>query len=169
MLNNVEKFNDGFSVILLSLKGFEKIRRVMNIILGATGQVGSAIVDILSAKGVQVRAVIRDAGKAESIEKKGVEVAIADFFDLKALKEAFRGGDQIFVLTPESGTSNNILGDTKTILENFRKAIHRSGIKSLIGLSSGGAHYEKHERNTGNLLMSNMLEHEFISLPIDQV
>lgn len=39
----------------------------------------------------------------------------------------------------------------------------------MIGLSSGGAHLEKYQRDTGNLLMSNMLEHEFLSLPINQV
>lgn len=141
----------------------------MNIILGASGQVGSAITDFLIKKKAPVRAVVRDAKKAERLEKKGAEVAIADYFDLQALKEAVKGGKLIFVITPEWGQTDDILGDTKQILENYRKAIKNSGITSMIGLSSGGAHYEKYERDTGNLLMSNMLEHEFLSLPINQV
>lgn len=141
----------------------------MNIILGATGRVGSAIVSLLTEKKVPVKAVIRDAGKAGSLKEKGAEVAIADYFDLQALKNAVKGGDLIFIITPETGMSDNVLGDTKIILENYRKAIQGSGIKTIIGLSSGGAHIEKYEKNTGNLLMSNMLEHEFISLPVRQV
>lgn len=141
----------------------------MNIILGATGQVGSTIVDFLRKKKVDVRAVVRNTEKARDLRKKGVEVAIADYFDLNALRDAIKDGDLIFVITPETGQSDNLLGDTKKILENYRKAIESSGIKSIVGLSSGGAQFEKNERDTGNLLMSNMLEHEFTSLPITQV
>jgi uncharacterized protein YbjT (DUF2867 family) len=138
----------------------------MNIILGASGQVGSAITDFLIEKKVPVRTVIRDIEKAEKLKKKGVEVAIADYFDLDALKKAVKDGKLIFLLTPETGISDDVLGDTKRILENYRKAIENSEIKSIIGLSSVGAQYEK---NTGNLLMSNMLEHEFLDLQINQV
>ena len=141
----------------------------MNIILGATGQVGSAIVDFLRKKKVDIRAVIRNAEKASDLKRKGVEVAIADYFDLNALSDAVKDAEMIFVITPETGQSDNVLRDTKKILENYRKAIERSEIKSIVGLSSGGAHFEKYERDTGNLLMSNMLEHEFSSLPINQV
>lgn len=141
----------------------------MNIILGATGQVGSAIVDFLTKKKVDVKAVVRNAEKANDLKEKGVEVAIADYFDLDALNNAVKDGELIFVITPETEKSANVLGDTKQILENYRKAIENSEIKSIIGLSSGGAQYEKYETDTGNLLMSNMLEHEFLSLPIHQV
>lgn len=141
----------------------------MNIILGATGQVGSAIVDFLTEKEIDVKAVIRDAEKAKGLKEKGVEVAIADYFDLNALKDAVKDGELIFVITPETGQSDDVLGDTKQMLENYRKAIESSGIKSLIGLSSGGAQHEKYDKDTGNLLMSNMLEHEFLSLSVNQV
>jgi len=141
----------------------------MNIILGATGQVGSAIVGFLRKKKVNVKAVARNAEKANALKEKGAEVAIADYFDLNALNDAVRDGELIFVITPETGQSDNVLGDTKRILENYRKAIENSGVKSIIGLSSGGAHLEKYQRDTGNLLMSNVLEHEFLSLPINQV
>jgi uncharacterized protein YbjT (DUF2867 family) len=137
--------------------------------LGATGQVGSAIVDFLRKRKVNVKAVVRNAEKANGLEEKGVDVAIADYFDLNALNDAIKDGELIFVITPETGQSDSVLGDTKRILENYRKAIENSGVKSIIGLSSGGAHFEKYERDTGNLLMSNMLEHEFSSLPINQV
>lgn len=141
----------------------------MNIILGASGQVGSAIAENLIKNNESVRGIIRNPEKAADLESKGIEVRIADYFDLEALKDAVKGGKLIFLITPETGQSDDVLGDTKRILENYRKTIESSDIKSVIGLSSGGAQYEKYEKDTGNLLMSNMLEHEFLSLPINQV
>ena len=52
----------------------------MNIILGATGQVGSMLVDNLLGKGQPVRAVVRDGLKAQGLKNKGVEVKIADYY-----------------------------------------------------------------------------------------
>lgn len=138
----------------------------MNIILGASGQVGSSVVEHLIGKDEPVRAVIRDKEKAEHLEKKGIEVRIADYFNEKALSEAVQGGDLIFLLTPETGESKDILGDTKRLLENYRSAIESSQIKKVIGLSSIGA---QHASGTGNLQMSYMLEHAFTGLPVQQI
>jgi len=138
----------------------------MIIILGAAGQVGSAIINNLIEKGLPVKAVIRNQEKADELKKRGAEVAIADYFDLDALKDAVKDGDLIFLLTPEKGTSDDVLGDTEKLLENYYKAIEKSNIKSLIGLSSIGAQFDK---GTGNLLMSNMLENKFSDLKIHKV
>ena len=138
----------------------------MNIILGATGQIGSAIAENLIAKGLPVKTVIRNEQKADELKRKGAKVVIADYFDLNALKNATNDGELIFILTPENVTSNDVLGETKKLLGNYHKVIKESNIKALIGLSSIGAHFQK---GTGNLLMSNMLENRFADLNIDKV
>ena len=138
----------------------------MHIVLGASGQVGSAIVDALLKRGKSVKGVCRNPQKADNLKSKGIEVEIADFFDLEALKKAFKGGDTVFLLTPENPSSKDILADTESILRNYREAIRFSGIKKVIGLSSIGA---QHQFGTGNLQMSYMLEHIFQDLPIKQV
>ena len=138
----------------------------MNIILGASGQVGSAIVDFLIEKGEPVKGVVRDNRKAGDLKKKGAEVSIADYFDVKALKLALKGGDIVFLLTPESPTSEDIIGDTEKLLENYRVAIESSQIKKVVGLSSMGAQYSS---ETGNLQMSYMLEHAFSALPVEKI
>ncbi len=138
----------------------------MNIILGATGQIGSAIVNNLIDKRLPVKAVVRNNEKTDDLKKQGAEVAIADYFDLEALKNAVKDGVLIFLLTPESGTSDDVLGETKKLLDNYYKAIEKSNIKSLIGLSSIGAQFDK---GTGNLLMSHMLENRFADLDINKV
>lgn len=137
----------------------------MNIILGATGQIGSMLVDHLLTKGEQVRAVVRDNFKAQELKNKGAEIAIANYFDLQALKNAFQGGDSVFLLTPENSGCENFLSETLTVLNNYRQAILSSNITKIVGLSSNGA---QHESGTGNLIASHMLEHIFSNLDFIQ-
>ena len=87
----------------------------MNIILGATGQVGSMLVDNLLDKGQPVRAVVRDGLKAQGLKNKGVEVKIADYLDVEALKKAFQGGSSVFLLTPENPESENFINEIQRI------------------------------------------------------
>lgn len=137
----------------------------MNIILGASGQVGSQIVADLTEMKLPVRAIIRDEKKADKIREMGAEVFIANNHNVDSLIDAFRDGETIFVLTPESGEIENILGDTERVLENYQRAIALSSIKKLVGLSSMGA---EHAAGTGNLLMSYMLEHAFVDMNIEK-
>jgi uncharacterized protein YbjT (DUF2867 family) len=137
----------------------------MYFILGASGQVGSAIVAHLLAKKLAVKAVIHNPEKASEIKAKGAEVAVADAMDLNSLIEAFKDGDTLFAITPETFKNEDVLGETKTMLENYKQAIKASGIKKIVGLSSIGAQYSE---GTGNLLMSYMLEHAFTDLTIPQ-
>lgn len=139
---------------------------MMNIILGATGQIGSAIIHELTENNEPVRGVIRNQEKADYLENNGIEVRIADYFDREALKDAVKGGDLIFLLTPEDIQSEDVLGDARILLDNYHRAIQYSGINAVVGLSSIGA---QHESGTGNLLMSNMLENAFVDMKIPQV
>jgi uncharacterized protein YbjT (DUF2867 family) len=135
----------------------------MYIITGASGRVGSAVVANLIKKGKAVKGIIRDDKKADKLKQQGAEVAIADAFDLQALTEAVKGGSTLFAITPETGKNDDVIADTKKILENYRKAVEASAIKKVVGLSSMGAQYNK---NSGNLLMSYLLEHAFEGLDV---
>ncbi len=138
----------------------------MNIVLGATGQIGSMLVDNLLNKGQPVRVVIRNNLKAQELKNKGVEVIIADYSELESLKKAFYGGRSIFLLTPENPRCDNFLKETKMLLNNYREAILSSGASKIVGLSSGGA---QNESGTGNLEASYMLEHAFSHTNIEQI
>ena len=135
----------------------------MNVILGASGQVGSNIVKELAARGLPTRAVVR---KKKTDFDSRVEVKEADFFDLPQLTKALEGGSTVFLLTPEDPSSKDILGDTKQVINNYHQAIQANGIKKLVGLSCVGAHVEG---NTGNILMSRMLELGFDDLNLSKV
>jgi uncharacterized protein YbjT (DUF2867 family) len=135
----------------------------MYIITGASGRVGSAVVANLIKKGKAVKGIIRDEKKADKLKQQGAEVAIADAFNVQALTEATKDGSALFAITPETGKNDDVIAGTKKILENYRKAIESSSIKKVVGLSSIGAQYNK---NSGNLLMSYLLEHAFEGLDV---
>lgn len=133
------------------------------IVLGAGGQIGSMIVKNLIEKNIMPKAVIRNESKEEKMKKLGSEVCICDLFDGVELERIISNGTSLFVLTPENPFSENPLLDTEKILTNIYKAVENSNIKHIVGLSSGGAHLKT---NSGNLLMSRMLEDTFIDLKI---
>ncbi|MDR6805901.1 uncharacterized protein YbjT (DUF2867 family) [Dyadobacter sp. BE34] len=137
-----------------------------HIILGASGRVGSAVVDRLLELGAPVKGVVRNEGKAEALKSRGVDTSIADAHNLPALKAALRDGETLFALTPETGREKNVLGDTNDILTNYRAALVADGIKKVVGLSSMGA---QHREGTGNLVMSYMLEHAFDGIGVSRV
>ena len=69
------------------------------LVTGATGRTGRAVVDVLLAKGVPVRAVVhsKDARSAE-LESNGAETVAADMFDLDQLVAAMRGTQRAYYL-----------------------------------------------------------------------
>lgn len=135
----------------------------MNIIVGASGQVGSNLISEIKNNGFPARAVVRNSGK---LLDKSLDAKIADLFNPEQLTEAFKGGTTVFLLTPENPASNDIIGDTKQIVENYRNAIRATGIKKIVGLSCIGAHIDG---NTGNVLMSRILEQSFDDLDVEKI
>jgi uncharacterized protein YbjT (DUF2867 family) len=133
----------------------------MNIIVGATGQIGSHILKELDDAELPYRAVIRDQRK---LSDKNRDFRQADLFDVEEVIRAFAGGETAFLLTPEDPGSHDPLGDTEKIVANYRTAILATGIQKIIGLSSIGAHLPG---NIGNLAMSRILEEGFRDLPIE--
>lgn len=138
----------------------------MNIIMGASGHVGSGIIDRLITDHKPVKAVLHHAEKADQLKKQGAEIAFADAFDLPSLITAFQGGDTLFVITPENGQNLDLIAETKIMLANYRSAVESCGITKVVGLSSLGAHLGA---GTGNLEMSYLLERAFDGLPLKQV
>lgn len=135
----------------------------MNIIVGASGQVGSYLTTRLFDKGIPAIAVVRNP---EKVKDKKFKVRQADLFDLDQVVNAFKGGTTAFLLTPENPSSNDIIKDTKKIIINFRKAVEENKIQRIVILSCIGAHIEG---KTGNILMSRLLEKQFGDLNIEKI
>ncbi|MEU4095309.1 SDR family oxidoreductase [Streptomyces sp. NPDC026673] len=71
------------------------------VVTGATGQLGRLVVDRLLAEvpADRVAAVVRDADKAAAIAARGVELRVADYNAPASLKDAFRAGDVVLLIS----------------------------------------------------------------------
>jgi uncharacterized protein YbjT (DUF2867 family) len=135
----------------------------MNIVIGASGRVGSNVIRQIKNMNGRVRAVVRNPDK---LEIENIDVRVADLHNAEELINACEGGTALFVITPENPASEDIIGETKQIISNYRKAIKACGIQKVVGISSMGAHADG---NTGNLQMSRMLEEAFDDMDITRI
>jgi uncharacterized protein YbjT (DUF2867 family) len=81
----------------------------MDIVIGASGQVGSAVVEKLVSGGRSVRGIVRDEKKAGKVKELGAHYSIATLDDGDSLAAAFQGGDTLLALTPETGKEADVI------------------------------------------------------------
>ncbi len=67
------------------------------LVTGATGNVGGHVVRALTARGVAVRAFVRDPDRAARALGPDVELAVGDFTDRASLDRAMTGIDRVFL------------------------------------------------------------------------
>lgn len=66
------------------------------LVTGATGLVGSHVVERLRHDGWEVCALVRDAARADWLKHAGIELAVGDTLDASTLPAAVRGRDVVF-------------------------------------------------------------------------
>lgn len=135
----------------------------MNIIAGASGQVGSHLAKRLLNKGIPATGLARNP---EKLKDDKFKILLADLSDAEQVVKAFTGGTTAFLLTPENPGSDDIIRDTEKIIENYRIAVIENKIRRIVCLSCIGAHIEA---RTGNILMSRLLEKRFDDLNIEKI
>ncbi|MBC9881423.1 SDR family oxidoreductase [Bradyrhizobium sp. INPA01-394B] len=72
----------------------------MILVIGATGNIGSEVTRQLVAKGVGVRALVRDRAKAEAVLGTKVELVAGDLSRPETVAAAMNGADKLFLVTP---------------------------------------------------------------------
>lgn len=111
----------------------------MHIILGGTGQVGSAVAAQLLRAGEAVTVVTRSADKAASLVAAGAEVAELDVLDSEALHALFRNGRRAFLLNPPAAPDTNTDLEEHRTLRAIVDATQGSGLEALVLASTYGA------------------------------
>jgi len=89
------------------------------LVCGATGNIGSRVVQGLVGKGFRIRAGLRDIAKKQLVDHPGVEVVEMNFRDPVSLSNAFKGVDRVFMVVP---FAQDILGPSKSLLEAAKLA-----------------------------------------------
>lgn len=77
----------------------------MLMVTGATGFLGSALVELAVRRGLEVRAAVRDADRARALLPAGVDVVVAALDDLDGLTRAARGCTGVLHLAGSVGHS----------------------------------------------------------------
>ena len=77
----------------------------MFVVVGATGNTGSAAADTLLSRKQPVRIVVRSADKGAAWKAKGAEIAIASLDDVSALTKAFEGAQGRLYSLPNYGAA----------------------------------------------------------------
>lgn len=132
-------------------------------VLGATGQVGSAVLRTLASKGLPIRAISRNARNAEALKAMGAEIVVADAYDADALAVAFAGVDGAFVMNPPSYASPDMFADAERVAAAIGQASVTVGLPKLVCLSSVGAHRTERQ---GNIRTTRILEQALSALSI---
>lgn len=116
------------------------------LIIGATGQVGSKVIDslITNKADVNIVAAIRSEKQQESFKSRQINTTFINLDDSSTHLTALEGIDTVFLLT---GYTVDMLTQSKTILDNAKKA----GVRNVVHLGACGrddtsvAHWAWHQ------------------------
>jgi uncharacterized protein YbjT (DUF2867 family) len=112
----------------------------MFVVLGATGNTGSAVVDTLLVRKQPVRVVVRSAEKGQGWKARGAEVAVASLDDVPALIKAFEGAKGVYLLVPPNYGAEAWLTDQRARMDRAAEAVKKSEVQHVVFLSSVGGH-----------------------------
>lgn len=135
----------------------------MYAILGATGRIGGAAIRDLRGRRLPVRAIVRDAAKANYLAQTGCDVTVADVQDADALGLALRGASDALVICPMNPKATDAPADHENKIEAICAALARVKPRSIVAVSDYGAH---HATGTGVTLTFHRLEQRLKSLSI---
>src|ERR1700750_2407434 len=108
-------------------------------VIGATGFVGTQVVNELTSRGYAVEALVRDASKVES--KENVTAKSVDVNNTEELAEALKGSDAVISAFNAGWTNPNLYNDFLNGSVNIEKAVEQSGVKRLIVVGGAGSLY----------------------------
>jgi NAD(P)H dehydrogenase (quinone) len=101
----------------------------MILVTGATGHLGTAVINSLLDKGVSSSDIIafaRDEAKAAYLKEKGVQVRIGDYKDYDSLKNALQGVDKLLLIS--SSDMDDRIGQHKNVI----KAAKETGVSHIV-------------------------------------
>jgi putative NADH-flavin reductase len=103
-------------------------------IIGATGFVGSAILNELSSRNHEITAIARNAKNSSD-----VNWISADIFNTDALAEAIKGNDVVISAYNSGWTNPNIYDDFIAGSKAIQEAVKKSGVKRFITIGGAGS------------------------------
>jgi nucleoside-diphosphate-sugar epimerase len=138
------------------------------LVTGATGLVGSHVVERLQRDGWQVRALVRDPARADWLQRAGVGLAVGDTLDASTLPRAVGGCDVVFhtaaAVTADGGWEAfrrpNVEG-TRNVVEAAAAAGARLVHVSSVAVYGARARYATGGRTSEDTPLAPLGEHSY--------
>ena len=107
-------------------------------VMGATGNTGRKITELLLEAGEEVRALGRSPEKLAELDALGAETVAGDVRDADYLAGTFAGADAVYTLTAFDPTLPDYHADQDRRGEAIASAIRESGVRHVVALSAIG-------------------------------
>ncbi len=95
----------------------------MYVIMGATGNIGSKLANILLGKSEKITVIGRSAERLQPCVDHGAIAAIGDVADVGFLTKAFKGADAVFALIPPDYQTKDFRKDGHHQVEGMFKKV----------------------------------------------
>jgi uncharacterized protein YbjT (DUF2867 family) len=102
------------------------------IILGATGNIGTAVIKNLQNKNIEVFAGVQSEKDFEKVSQFGATPIIVNFTDQESLNEALKERDRVFLVTP-------LMQNPEAVTQMVINASKQNGVKHLVRSTASGA------------------------------
>ena len=106
-------------------------------VIGATGFVGTQVVNELANRGYSVEAIVRDISKVS--ENANVTAKSVNVNNTDELAEALQGSDAVINTFNAGWTNPNLYNDFLNGSRNIEKAVEKSGVKRFITVGGAGS------------------------------
>jgi uncharacterized protein YbjT (DUF2867 family) len=110
------------------------------VVTGSLGNISKPLAEKLVAAGHDVTVISSKAEKTAEIKALGAKAAIGSVEDVDFLTKTFSGADAVYTMVPPNFGASDWKKYIAGIGENYAEAIHASGVKNVVNLSSMGAH-----------------------------
>jgi uncharacterized protein YbjT (DUF2867 family) len=102
------------------------------IILGATGNIGTAVIKNLQNKNIEVFAGVQSEKDFEKVSQFGATPIIVNFTDQESLNEALKERDRVFLVT-------SLMQNPEAVTQMVINASKQNGVKHLVRSTASGA------------------------------
>lgn len=110
----------------------------MILITNPTGRIGRIVINRLLESGITLRILARDVNKLPSTARQHTELVTGSHSDTASLQKALAGVDAVFWCVPQHHQAEDMLAYYTDFARPFASLLKASGVKRVVGVSSGG-------------------------------
>ena len=108
-------------------------------VMGASGNVGSKVAELLLGQGQEVRVFGRSAERLEPLGRRGAEVVVGDAIDLDVLQVLFKDAVSALLVLPDNVTDPHYVSNRSQMSRAITQALRDQHVGHVVMASSIGA------------------------------